>query len=1025
MGRAGPLLIFLVIVCWALFSFCEAGCEITPDQDGHVNIPESWTKIPSGSFDGCKTLKTVTIHNKVTHAQGYCRYSGHCSGDTRGAFTASGLVEVTFPDSFVEVGWGAFRYCTSLKSVTFGTGIRYTGGFGFQGSSALTTVTMPISNNSVTINLRSFTETQIKTLAIGSKYVSVSDSRSAWQPSLQLLTFSKNVRKITGLSGKWANYLCVGGGVTCTCAPGYGNAANYADNDYFNCLPCKAGSSNVPVSQNECKVCGNGTYTNGGTAAPTCFQCATGKYSLGVGVTTGESVCKPCNKGYYNSATGSAECQECPPGSFCPREEMGRYALCEQGKFTNASRQTSCTDCPAGRYQDDVGQAVCFACPAGKHNNKTGSIDQRACSLCEEGKYSNQPGSGECQLCGKDSVTASKGEAQCTLCPVNTTTVGATSDGTGASKCVPIVRECRPGEERSVQLERCVPCLPGNFSEEGRACLQCPPGSYSDESKSLKCKACTPGKYGARGGLPSEADACHDCARGKYASRSGALACEACPAGTACDGTGMSQYELCTEGSYTDESNRYHCDKCPAGTWQNDTGSAKCVSCGLGTYNSVSGSTNASACTDCTPGTMGDKSGLAACTPCPLGQYQEGSGQAGCKSCLELGEYMISNAQSTGCVLNEALLSKSLVEVVFDKGVALYGSVAVAAAFVTMAAIMQFHRERHEGLLGGTSRVQVIVKSFLPGFCFGSEVFMSIGLSKDAPAIVLTLIAFRCLHVCAGVMMFISIYGSEGAAGAMEKVIEGARTLRDDVDKSFSRGNMPIIGMLTIFTVCDATMIQFMPWRKSRFFDESKGFPSMGILKFCLITKTVQSCGSVIGQLIYVFSNRDLDGPTTSAEAKALFGLNICASVLGLVMGLLMLILKGGLLRDIEKDALDSTTNDNKGANVRDICGDSEGTIREGDYIPYTTNPMLMVGGPGAGADASNRAQMSPTASVDMSNRANDARASMEIGGRNVLNLQAVLDNRRADLQARSKELRRLRLVLEKERDEAINLDNL
>ena len=84
-----------------------------------------------------------------------------------------------------------------------------------------------------------------------------------------------------------------------------------------------------------------------------------------------------------------------------------------------------------------------------------------------------------------------------------------------ASKCVPIVRECRPGEERSVQLERCVPGLPGNFSEEGRACLQCPPGSYSDESKSLKCKACTPGKYGARGGLPSEADACHDCARGK------------------------------------------------------------------------------------------------------------------------------------------------------------------------------------------------------------------------------------------------------------------------------------------------------------------------------------------------------------------------------------------------------------------------------------------------------------------------------------------------------------------------------
>ena len=43
-----------------------ADCAITPDSNGHVDIPSSWTEIPEDSFKKCSALKSVTIPDSVT-----------------------------------------------------------------------------------------------------------------------------------------------------------------------------------------------------------------------------------------------------------------------------------------------------------------------------------------------------------------------------------------------------------------------------------------------------------------------------------------------------------------------------------------------------------------------------------------------------------------------------------------------------------------------------------------------------------------------------------------------------------------------------------------------------------------------------------------------------------------------------------------------------------------------------------------------------------------------------------------------
>ena len=142
------------------FSYCSDLTSIT--------IPNSVTSIGSSAFYGCSGLTSITIPNSVTSIGSYA-FSG-CSGltsivveksntkyDSRNncnaiIATASntlivGCQNTIIPNSVTSIGNSAFRYCSSLTSITIGNSVTSIGEEAFYKCSGLTSVTI---GNSVT-----------------------------------------------------------------------------------------------------------------------------------------------------------------------------------------------------------------------------------------------------------------------------------------------------------------------------------------------------------------------------------------------------------------------------------------------------------------------------------------------------------------------------------------------------------------------------------------------------------------------------------------------------------------------------------------------------------------------------------------------------------------------------------------------------------------------------------------------------------------------------------------------------------
>ena len=72
-----------------------AACLVTPDSNGHVDIPSPWTLIYESKFKYCTSLKSITFASTVTSIEFH-------------AFFNSGLTSVTMTDSITSIGPGAF-----------------------------------------------------------------------------------------------------------------------------------------------------------------------------------------------------------------------------------------------------------------------------------------------------------------------------------------------------------------------------------------------------------------------------------------------------------------------------------------------------------------------------------------------------------------------------------------------------------------------------------------------------------------------------------------------------------------------------------------------------------------------------------------------------------------------------------------------------------------------------------------------------------------------------------------------------
>ena len=111
----------------------------------------------------------------------------------------------------------------------------------------------------------------------------------------------------------------------------------------------------------------------------------------------------------------------------------------------------------------------------------------------------------------------------------------------------------------------------------------------------------------------------------------------------------------------------------------------------------------------------------------------------------------------------------------------------------------------------------------------------------------------------------------------------------------------------------DVTIVQLLPWQESKFYEVSQGFPTYGVMQVSLATKSVQSVVSIICQLVYLIENSNVNDPTSTGQAKALFALSISTSLINVFMGLTLFALKESILQKVENEGEDEQEDTNDG----------------------------------------------------------------------------------------------------------------
>ena len=101
--------------------------------DGNIVIPEGITEIGIGAFKLCTSIKSITIPNSVT-VIGFGAF-----------FRCKLLSSVTIPDSVVEIHACAFCGCISLQKLQLSNNLKTIGARAFYKCTALTSVTIPDS----------------------------------------------------------------------------------------------------------------------------------------------------------------------------------------------------------------------------------------------------------------------------------------------------------------------------------------------------------------------------------------------------------------------------------------------------------------------------------------------------------------------------------------------------------------------------------------------------------------------------------------------------------------------------------------------------------------------------------------------------------------------------------------------------------------------------------------------------------------------------------------------------------------
>lgn len=109
-----------------------------------ITIPNSVTSIGERAFDGCSSLTTVTIDSDHILSKEYSSSTDSYGNPTNtiGCLFNSHVKEYIIGNSVTSIGYNAFYWCDSLKSITIGNSVTNIGYDAFS-HCGLTSVTIP------------------------------------------------------------------------------------------------------------------------------------------------------------------------------------------------------------------------------------------------------------------------------------------------------------------------------------------------------------------------------------------------------------------------------------------------------------------------------------------------------------------------------------------------------------------------------------------------------------------------------------------------------------------------------------------------------------------------------------------------------------------------------------------------------------------------------------------------------------------------------------------------------------------
>ena len=100
--------------------------------------------------------------------------------------------------------------------------------------------------------------------------------------------------------------------------------------------------------------------------------------------------------------------------------------------------------------------------------------------------------------------------------------------------------------------------------------------------------------------------------------------------------------------------------------------------------------------------------------------------------------------------------------VLFDTdngGIAIYGTILICLFFVGVAVVITAIREKDPDRLANYPRSSALWNTFLPGFAFGSFIFLVAAVIETKPGIAVAIIMSRLLHTFGSAFILFILFG--------------------------------------------------------------------------------------------------------------------------------------------------------------------------------------------------------------------------------------------------------------------------